>query len=88
MEQAGSCSGGQKGLHPDFVLIAPPRSRHYWLLQQRDHPWLPCAGVREYLQQIRKEFEAMLAENQARPESERLPRSEFEIDPGLREMME
>ncbi len=27
-------------------------------------------------------------ENLAKPESERLPRSEFEIDPGLREMME
>ncbi|KAJ9527700.1 hypothetical protein QJQ45_025974 [Haematococcus lacustris] len=45
-------------------------------------------GVREVLEQIRSEFEAMLAENAAKPESERLPRSAFEIDPGLRELVE
>lgn len=36
---------------------------------------------------IRSEFEALLAENEAKPEAERLPRSVFEIDPGLREMV-
>lgn len=45
-------------------------------------------GVREHLAQIRAEFEKLLAENAAKPEAERLPRSHFEIDPGLREMME
>ena len=38
--------------------------------------------------QIRTEFEKLLAENATKPEAERLPRSQFEIDPGLREMME
>lgn len=37
--------------------------------------------------QIRAEFEALLAENAAKPEAERLPRSAFEIDAGLREMV-
>lgn len=45
-------------------------------------------GVREQLQQIRAEFEALMAANAAKPEAERLPRSAFEIDVGLREMME
>ncbi|MEW5304835.1 MAG: hypothetical protein WDW36_007418 [Sanguina aurantia] len=45
-------------------------------------------GVREQLALIRAEFEELLAENAARPEAERLPRSEFEMDPGLREAME
>lgn len=42
-------------------------------------------GVREQLALIRAEFEELLAENAARPEAERLPRSEFEMDPGARE---
>lgn len=46
-----------------------------------------CTGVREYLGQIRREFEALLAENAAKPEAERLPRSAFEVDLGLREMI-
>ena len=41
-----------------------------------------CTPRVSYLQ-----FEALLAENEARPESERLPRSAFEIDVGLREMV-
>ncbi|KAF5842039.1 hypothetical protein DUNSADRAFT_9608 [Dunaliella salina] len=44
-------------------------------------------GVRDYLHQIRKEFEALVAENAAKPEAERLPRSAFEVDIGLREMI-
>jgi len=44
-------------------------------------------GVRDYLHQIRTEFEALVAENAAKPEAERLPRSAFEIDVGLREMI-
>ncbi len=44
--------------------------------------------MRDFLKQIRTEFETLLAENNAKPEAERVPRSEFEIDPGLREMME
>lgn len=40
------------------------------------------------LTQIRAEFEKLLSENAAKPEAERLPRSHFEIDPGLKEMME
>jgi hypothetical protein len=35
----------------------------------------------------RAEFETLLAENAAKPEAERLPRSAFEIDVGLREMV-
>lgn len=46
-----------------------------------------AAGVRDYLKLIRSEFEALLAENAAKPEAERLPRSAFEVDPGLREMI-
>eukprot|EP00798_Chlamydomonas_sp_ICE-L_P007462 gene7462-603_t len=44
--------------------------------------------VREFLGQIRTEFEALLSENKAKPEAEKLSRSDFEIDPGLREMIE
>lgn len=43
--------------------------------------------MREQLAAIRAEFEALLAENAARPEAERLPREVFEIDPGLRAMV-
>ncbi len=46
-----------------------------------------CVQVREYLNRIRDEFESLLAENESKPESERLPRSAFEIDVGLREMV-
>lgn len=42
-------------------------------------------GVREQLALIRAEFEELLADNAARSEAERLPRSEFEMDPGERE---
>ena len=45
-------------------------------------------GVREQLRLIREEFEALLAENEARPEAERILRSMFEIDPDLRTMIE
>jgi WD40 repeat protein len=45
-------------------------------------------GVREQLKLIRDEFEALLKENEARPEAERIPRSLFEIDPDLRNMIE
>eukprot|EP00899_Mesostigma_viride_P010867 jgi/Mesvir1/19782/Mv13079-RA.2 len=46
------------------------------------------ASTRELLQFIRSDFEALLKENEALPEAERLPRSEFEIDPDLRSMIE
>jgi len=47
-----------------------------------------CApGVRDYLHKIRSEFEALLEENAAKPEAVRLPRSAFEVDPGLQEMI-
>lgn len=49
--------------------------------------FLAATGVRDYLHQIRKEFEALVAENAAKPEAERLPRSAFEVDIGLREMI-
>jgi cilia- and flagella-associated protein 44 len=45
-------------------------------------------NLRDLLDHIRNDFEALLAENEAQPEAERLPKSEFEIDPGLRELME
>lgn len=41
-------------------------------------------GVREQLAAIRQQFEALLTENNGKPDTERLPRSEFEIDPGER----
>ncbi|KAK9811670.1 hypothetical protein WJX72_008037 [[Myrmecia] bisecta] len=44
--------------------------------------------LREELDQIRRDFEALLAENDARPPAERLPAAEFEIDVGLRALME
>ena len=37
---------------------------------------------------LRKEFEAILKENEAMPEKERLPREAFHIDPGLKESIE
>jgi hypothetical protein len=43
--------------------------------------------VRDYLHKIRSEFEALLEENAAKPEAVRLPRSAFEVDPGLQEMI-
>lgn len=39
------------------------------------------------MQKIRSEFEALLEENAAKPEAERLPRSAFEVDQGLHEMI-
>lgn len=45
-------------------------------------------SVREYLDKIRREFEELLKQNAAKPEAQRLPREEFEIDPGLRAMIE
>ena len=55
------------------ALLAPP-----------PHVASCCAAlqVREYLQKIRSEFEALLAENNRKPEAERLAHNEFEIDPG------
>jgi hypothetical protein len=47
--------------------------------------YLPC--VADVLPLDRAEFETLLAENAAKPEAERLPRSAFEIDVGLREMV-
>ena len=37
---------------------------------------------------LRKEFEAILKENESMPEKERLPREAFHIDPGLKESIE
>lgn len=37
---------------------------------------------------IKKEFEQLLAENAAKPEGEQLPLSYFDIDPGMRAMIE
>ena len=45
-------------------------------------------SVREYLNKIRKEFESLLKQNESKPEAQRLSREEFEIDPGLRSMIE
>lgn len=69
-------------LTPSPLPPPPPRPHAH-------RPRRACAspGVREHLHLIRSEFEALLAENAAKPEAERLPRSAFEIDPGLREMI-
>lgn len=45
-------------------------------------------SVRERVSRIRSEFEALLAANEAQPEALRLPRAAFEVDPGLRQLME
>jgi hypothetical protein len=45
-------------------------------------------GVRGQMSNLRKEFEAILKENEAMPEKERLPRDAFHIDPGLKESIE
>jgi len=45
-------------------------------------------GVRGYINKLRDEFQALLAENEARPPHERLPREAFEVDPGIREVVE
>ena len=37
---------------------------------------------------IKKEFQELIAENDARPEAERLDRSHFDIDPEMRDMIE
>ena len=37
---------------------------------------------------IKADFEQLLAENEARPEGERLPRAAFDIDPDLRPTIE
>lgn len=56
--------------------------------KRRNEPcYQPKTQVREYLAQIRAEFDMLMAENEARPEPERLPRSAFEIDVGLRDMV-
>jgi hypothetical protein len=45
-------------------------------------------GVRGYLHKLRTEFLALVAENAGKPLAERLPKESFEIDPGLRAMIE
>ena len=45
-------------------------------------------GVRGYINKLRDEFQALLAENEARPPHERPPREAFEVDPGIREVVE
>jgi len=45
-------------------------------------------GVRQYLARIREEFLQLLEQNSRRSEGEQLPREAFEIDPGLRAMIE
>ena len=35
-----------------------------------------------------REFQALLAQNEALPPHERLPESDFEVDPGLHDMVE
>lgn len=40
------------------------------------------------MRRIKKEFEQLLAENAAKPEGEQLPLSYFDIDPGMRAMIE
>ena len=45
-------------------------------------------GVREFLAKLKAEYAALVRENDARPFAERLPASAFEVDPGLREVIE
>ena len=45
-------------------------------------------GVREFLAKLKAEYAALVRENDARPVAERLPASAFEVDPGLREVIE
>ncbi len=79
--------------HPPWHVCSPSEYTLEEAKQKAEQDALEAAaeakkqGVREYLTQIRSEFEALLAENEAKPEAERLPRSAFEIDVGLREMV-
>ena len=45
-------------------------------------------GVRELLAKLKAEYAALARENDARPAAERLPAAAFEVDPGLREVIE
>ena len=45
-------------------------------------------GVRELLSKLKTEYAALARENDARPFAERLPAAAFEVDPGLREVIE
>ena len=45
-------------------------------------------GVRGYVYKLRGEFQVLLAENEAKPPHERLPREAFEVDPGIHEVVE
>ena len=45
-------------------------------------------GVKGYLEKLKGEFLELLRENESKPEAERLPLDAFEVDPGLREMVE
>ena len=45
-------------------------------------------GTRGYVAKLREEYAALVAENAAKPARERLPPEAFEIDPGLRELVE
>eukprot|EP00983_Pelagomonas_calceolata_P110429 1159668-Pelagomonas_calceolata.AAC.9 len=71
---------GEAGLFQSAMAIGPLFPSLSFLLAA-------AFCVRDYLHQIRTEFEALVAENAAKPEAERLPRSAFEIDVGLREMI-
>ena len=72
-----------------FTCVAFLDCITHLFIQACPPPTMPhsFAGVRDYLHEIRMEFESLLAENAAKPEAERLPRSAFEVDPGLREMI-
>ena len=45
-------------------------------------------GIRGYLDKLKEEYLALVAENDAKPPAERLPPDAFEIDPGLRDIVE
>ena len=45
-------------------------------------------GVREFLEKLKAEYKALRVENELKPENERLPNSAFEVDPGLRDVVE
>lgn len=45
-------------------------------------------GVPGALLRCCREFQALLAQNEALPPHERLPESDFEVDPGLHDMVE
>jgi hypothetical protein len=94
LESAASAPAAE-GAFPEALPGPPPvditNAREYTIeeaKQKAERDGLMAAaeakklGIKEYLAQIRAEFEALLAENISRPEAERLPRSELEIDPG------